>query len=289
MKKTSETLRGDHYFNRDQLLFVNRATENFYAPFHNHDFLEIAFIAEGDGFHHAGDEVMKVRKGELFYIPIGYSHVFRPNSLSGKPLIVYNCVFSALLLQKLIAFSSDPGFISYLKQMEAGGLAFRAFRDRNGRFQKLFASLYEHYASPLAGAADYRHALLLQLLIELHQEQELERKDGRDGLSDASFRHVLHYLELHYGEELSLAALAETSGFSERHLQRLFHRHTGQTWHRYLQAFRIQKSGELLRGTDDKISIVAEKVGYRDIQSFVAVFKRITGLTPSQFRGKQLP
>ncbi|RIX50606.1 AraC family transcriptional regulator [Paenibacillus nanensis] len=282
MQRPAETYRGDGFFRQNQLLYINRSSESFTVPFHNHDFLEIAFIAEGEGFHYAGDTVLKVRKGDLFYIPIGYSHVFRPASTNGTPLIVHNCVFSPLLLPKLTAFASDGGLIAFLKEMESGLLDFHARQDRNDRFQKLFAQLYENYASPLAAATEYLHGLLLQLLIELYRTGEEAEWGTRP--KETIFQDILHYLDHHYGQELSLAKLAQKSGFSERHLQRLFHRHTGQSWNSYLQSLRIQKSRELLAGTPDKISAVAEAVGYKDVQTFNALFKRITGLTPRQYR-----
>lgn len=282
MQRSAETYHGDGFFRQNQLLYVNRSSENFTVPFHNHDFLEIAFIAEGEGYHYAGDTVLKVRKGDLFYIPIGYSHVFRPSSTNGTPLIVHNCVFSALLLPKLMAFASDGGLLAFLKEIENGSFGFRSYQDRNDRFQKLFTLLYENYASPLAGADDYLHVLLFQLIIELYRSGEEAEWGARP--KEAVFRDILHYLDHHYGQELSLAMLAEKSGFSERHLQRLFHRHTGQSWNKYLQSLRIHKSRELLISTPDKISVIAEAVGYKDIQTFNAVFKRITGLTPREYR-----
>lgn len=77
--------------------------------------------------------------------------------------------------------------------------------------------------------------------------------------------------------------------YSERHLQRLFKLHTGQTFRRYRQARRIEKSCEWLRDPRLKISSVAEIVGYRDQDNFVGIFKRYMGKTPSEYRkGLQL-
>lgn len=69
---------------------------------------------------------------------------------------------------------------------------------------------------------------------------------------------------------------------------RQFHRQmkkaTGQTYMEYIQFLRIQKCCELLRLTDDKVSTVAEQIGYKDMKYFHALFKRKTGLSPRQFR-----
>ena len=93
-------------------MYVNRNAENFTGSYHNHDFLEIAYIAEGEGFHHLENSVQRVRKGQMFYIPLGISHVFRPTSANGKPLIVNNCIFS-VQLPKLIAFTTGSDTVAF--------------------------------------------------------------------------------------------------------------------------------------------------------------------------------
>lgn len=284
MSRPMETYRGEHFFQRDQLLYVNRSSEDFSVPYHDHDFLECAYIAEGTGFHHIGETVQKVHRGQFFFIPIGMSHVFRPTSTdkTGRPLNVYNCVFSTLLLHKLLAFTADPTVASFIRQMESGSLGYFTFQDKDDRFERIFQALHKQYSLPLAGASDYLHTLLLQLIIELSRSTELEEQTPAP--KEAAFNDLLHYLDDHLEQELTLAHLALVSSFSERHLQRLFHRHTGQSWNRYLQNIRIQKSRELLRGTPYKISTIAEMVGYKDIHSFNTVFKRCTGMTPSMYR-----
>jgi len=284
MKRPMETYRGDYFFRQGAMVFVNRSSESFSVSYHNHDFLELAYIAEGEGFHHIEDQVQKVRKGQLFFIPLGVPHVFRPTSAHGKPLIVNNCIFSVLLLPKLIAFASDPGMVTFLKQMEEGLLGHISVTDRNDRFEQLFETLYEQNARSMSGSNDYLHALLLQLIIELKRARDELEPTGPMQANDHSFQEVLQYVENHYMKELTLTHLAHASGFSERHLQRLFLQYTGMTWHHYLQTVRIRMSRRLLRSTSSKISAVAEQVGYKDIHSFNRVFKRSMGLTPGQYR-----
>jgi AraC-like DNA-binding protein len=284
MKKTTETLRGNYFFKQDELIYVNRNDENFVGPFHDHDFLEIAYIVEGEGFHHIGESVQKVRKGELFYLPIGISHVFRPKSTSGQKLVVINCLFSPNLLPKLIAFASEKPTVDFLWRMRDGLLSNYSVRDRNDRFERLFQSMFEQYSTRAPGCEDMLHALLFQLMVELHRSMRESENTDQSLPKEAAFQNLLHYLRNNCEQELTLSHLAHLSGFSERHLQRLFHQHTGQSWFKYWQSVRVRRSSELLLRTSDKIQHIAEAVGYKDIHSFNAVFKRLTGLTPSQYR-----
>ncbi|OBZ13742.1 AraC family transcriptional regulator [Bacillus sp. FJAT-26390] len=284
-----ETFRGEHFFQKNQLLYVNRATENITSPYHDHDFLECVYIAEGAGYHHIGDQVHKVRKGQVFFIPIGMSHVFRPISANKavSPLSVFNCVFSPLLLHKLSAFASDYSIVQFMSNMESGLSSYYSCMDTHDQFEKLFLALHREYELPQTGSSDYLHSLLLQLIIALQRSMEQSRPSPAP--RQTAFIKLLNDLEQHYDQELTLARLAEASGWSERHLQRLFRQHANQSFHRYLQNVRIQKSQELLRGSQLKISTIAEMVGYKDIHSFNTLFKRCTGMTPSVYRKETDP
>ncbi len=288
MNHPAETFRGEHFFQKNQLLYVNRAIESIMSPYHDHDFLECVYIAEGAGYHHIADQVHKVHKGQVFFIPIGISHVFRPVSLSKtlNPLSVFNCVFSPLLLHKLSAFASDYSIVQFLNDMESGHFPYYSCIDTNDQFEKLFLSLHREYALPQTGTSDYLHTLLLQLLIAL--QRSMERSSPSPAPQQTAFIKLLNDLDQHYDQELTLAKLAQASGWSERHLQRLFQQHTKQSFHRYLQNLRIQKSQELLRGSQLKISAIAEMVGYKDIHSFNHLFKRCTGMTPSVYRKEEI-
>ncbi|WP_373459706.1 helix-turn-helix transcriptional regulator [Paenibacillus harenae] len=78
-----------------------------------------------------------------------------------------------------------------------------------------------------------------------------------------------------------MSLLASNSKWSVRHLQRLFVRYTGQTLGKYVQDMRIRKSCEQLHHSQLKIITIAENVGYRHLESFNSVFKKIMGETVS--------
>ena len=84
-------------------------------------------------------------------------------------------------------------------------------------------------------------------------------------------------------EEISLDSCAERIGTSSYTLSKSFNKILGINFIDYLTDLRIQKAKELLEGTDMKIGDIAERVGYRH-SYFNRIFKKQTGVTPSQFR-----
>ncbi|MBW4085727.1 AraC family transcriptional regulator [Paenibacillus sp. S150] len=296
MNSADHTLKGEYFFQKNLLLYVNRATETYQLPLHSHDFIELAFVAEGKGFHYTEQEVQQAFKGQLYFIPVGVSHVFRPSSPEAlkEPLVVYNCLFTPGLLDGLASVIPDAPIADYLEQLKNQQLPAFSITDRNGSVESLFLSLHREYSLPQTGSGSYLQTLFLQLIVTLYRLQydELQFPVNRQ----TQFRQILHYIQQEYAQDLTLSRLARTFDWSERHLQRLFKAHTGQTFHHFLQNVRIQKSCSLLsRQLHSPIPLIAEQVGYRDTKTFSLVFKRIIGKTPGGYRqeaataGEKLP
>jgi AraC-like DNA-binding protein len=82
---------------------------------------------------------------------------------------------------------------------------------------------------------------------------------------------------------LSLAVAAKRLGLSERTLQRRLDEER-TSWKEEVRAARIERAKSLLVDTDVKIGAVAAEVGCASAQSFSALFRRMTGQTPGEFR-----
>jgi two-component system response regulator YesN len=95
---------------------------------------------------------------------------------------------------------------------------------------------------------------------------------------------AVRYIAAHYGEELTLAQLAGALDVSESHLSHIFKKETGQTLNGYLTSYRIRRAMQLLGDCRNRVSEVAQRVGYRDVTYFSATFKKITGLSPSEYQ-----
>lgn len=97
---------------------------------------------------------------------------------------------------------------------------------------------------------------------------------------------VMRYIEEHYAnEELSLNVVASHVNFSPNHLSMVFSQQTGQTFIRYLTDYRMNKAKELLRCSNEKSSVIAQQVGYKDPHYFSYLFKKTQNMTPTQYRG----
>lgn len=123
---------------------------------------------------------------------------------------------------------------------------------------------------------------------------ELARFAAGKGVADAlwppAVQEAVRYMDRHYGRMIGLDQLAEKLGLSKYHFLRTFARYVGQTPAQYVGRVRIERAIELLRQTDWSLDRIAAAVGYSSGSYFIRVFRKLTGLTPAQFRsGTHLP
>jgi AraC-like DNA-binding protein len=96
-------------------------------------------------------------------------------------------------------------------------------------------------------------------------------------------RRVRDHIQTHFSEAISLADLAALARLSPYHLLRVFHMEVGMPPHAYLTQVRIRKARELL-GCGWSIAAVAQETGFVDQSHLSRAFKRLTGVTPGQYR-----
>ncbi|MBQ1491526.1 MAG: helix-turn-helix domain-containing protein [Blautia sp.] len=111
---------------------------------------------------------------------------------------------------------------------------------------------------------------------------------GEEGAS-YTIRKASDYIISHYGErDLSIKVIGEYVGLSPTYLSSLFKKETGTTIGQFLMDVRIDRAKQLMKDPQKKLYEIAEQVGYEDVGYFTRVFKRACGVTPSEYRRKQV-
>ena len=103
--------------------------------------------------------------------------------------------------------------------------------------------------------------------------------------ANTEMHRAIAYIADHYSEDaISITRIAEDIGVSEGHLSRLFKKDTGQSINSYITCYRMRTAMRLLRDVRYKVYEVCEMVGYHDIAYFSGTFKKLTGMTPSDYQ-----
>lgn len=198
----------------------------------------------------------------------------------------------------------DPSLIiTDLKMPRMDGLEMlRRLRERGSNASVVILTAYDDFAFAQTalrlGAADF----LLKPFRDGDLEQAVtalqKRVEGAETARSAPMlyqlkkgdksKYVLEamdYIGERYGEPgVGVATIAEHLGISEGHLSRLFKKETDYTPLNYLTRYRMHQAMGLLKDCRVKIYEVAEAVGYRDVTHFSATFKRLVGVSPSEYQ-----
>ena len=106
---------------------------------------------------------------------------------------------------------------------------------------------------------------------------------------DERIRNVEAFLQANFRHDISTQSLASQAGLGERTFVRHFKAATGQLPASYVQALRIQAAKAMLERDAKPIQAISYDVGYDDVAFFRSLFKRITSMTPTEYRAHFAP
>lgn len=95
---------------------------------------------------------------------------------------------------------------------------------------------------------------------------------------------ALEFIYKNYSKKKCIYMLAEEENVSERYISHLFRKYSDASPQQHLIRVRIEEAKRLLRTTGLPVGRVAESVGYDDGMQFARIFKKHTGLTPTEYR-----
>ena len=109
---------------------------------------------------------------------------------------------------------------------------------------------------------------------------------GQRNHNDEQIKKVQDYIEENYEEKINVEELAEYAGTGRRTFERRFKEATNNTPVEYIQRVRIEAAKKFFEASRKNVSEVMYDVGYTDTKAFRDIFRKITGLTPVEYRNK---
>lgn len=263
--------------------YVNRCTVLERTAYHAHNFVEIAYVAAGEGLHVVGGIEHKTSAGDVFLINYDVPHAF----ISGKtPLLVYNCIFTPAYFNAALGESrnffdvTDHFLLTNLYTNLPTDYIFATARGgENNHVLNIYERMLWEYQSKQIGYRDILRGYVIELLVVICR-LKLSVDSGRT----QRMLEILEHINVHYRESVSVEELAASAGYSASHFRRIFKTLTGKTPNLYLQTLRVQEACRLLQDPERSVEQIAREVGYSDMKHFYTVFKRVTGKLPKAFR-----
>ncbi|RFZ82904.1 helix-turn-helix domain-containing protein [Mucilaginibacter terrenus] len=127
---------------------------------------------------------------------------------------------------------------------------------------------------------------MFEIDIERNSQSLFMMFHGQKDHDDDVIKRAQDFIEHNYSGKITVDQLASTLALSRRHLERRFKKATSNTVVEYMQRVRIEAAKMSLETMRENVNEVMYNVGYTDTKAFRETFKRITGVSPIEYRNK---
>lgn len=220
----------------------------------------------------------RVKKGSLFLTTGGAPYEVRWKALTAEPFESMAVFLELRLLERALeeVFGKDA---PYARLRDASAFTDDAL---NCWLEQLHGELMHRKASPLF-VQGIGQAIAIHLARN-YADLIKEPRSGSPSLPGYKLRQITDWMKEHLADDFNLEQLATLAGLSKFHFHRLFKRAVGHAPSRYHTGLRMHEAKRLLRETKQTVLEVGLEVGYTNPSHFAQIFRRETGLSPSDYR-----
>ena len=265
---------------QDYEIYRYRSTYMNEVELHHHDFYEVYLLLRGRVEYIVENQIYRMRPGDWMLTSPLELHQARiatdADAYERFVLWIARPYLDRLSTPRTsLTRCFDTSVATHTNLLRLPGAAGAQLRASIERLAALRAS--KDYGSDLLA-----QGALVELMIGINRAAE-ERGDSRPaGTSDQVVDAVLHYINEHYSESLTLDQLAEQFFISKYHLLRKFDAQVGTTVHRYILQKRLLNAKQLLAGGVPP-NEVCQYCGFGDYANFYRAFKAEYNQTPRQY------
>ena len=268
-------------------------SENIFFPGGSHRFWEFLYVDQGEATVTAGNQMHLLKSGQvIFHKPMEFHHLW-PGSAEPSHIVrvAFECTspsmhfFDNRILQldeedrSLLARMVQEARALYVSPLEDPGLTQSEFR-QNAPFAALQVL---HLTLELLLLLLIRKNGILQ---NASSDLGIDMPDGgckRDSGSEDILTAVLRYLETHVAERLTLDEVCRSNHIGRSCLQKMFRERVGGGVMEYFGRLKIEAAKQAIQEHSGSFTEIADSLGYASIHYFSRHFKKITGITPSEY------
>ena len=225
---------------------------------HLHEFTELLYYHKGEGDVFVNGKHIRLTEKTMVWIPPNYIHQ-------------YDCPRALLICA---VFSKDLIPLYFRATQEQRPIPTAVDACDVADILELFPHLSKEEYVKVSGYLN----LICAKVLELSQYEPAQKQDG------ILYQKVISYISCHYTQEITLEQIARKFGYNEKYLSHTLHKLTGIHFTQLLSLYRIDCAKKLLLETDSNISDIAFRCGFSALNTFNRAFKKMTGLSPSQYR-----
>ena len=248
-----------------------------------HDFWEMVYVDKGSVLIQRDAETLTLNQGEiLFHAPREF-HAIR--SLDSSPnffVISFDCRSAAMARFMKYRTKLDKTLHSYLASIIKEAEKTYTIPKNDPDLKKLTPK-----ENAMLGGEQLIKTYLEQFLIFLLRATISSKAPSfpqKDAQADPLIEAMQQYLMNNIEKNIRIEDLCKKFDYSRSYLSRRFQRKTGQTITTYATRLKIKEAKRLMRETDLNLTQISARLSFESPQYFARVFKRVTGMTPTEFK-----
>lgn len=236
---------------------------------------EITYAISGKATLYTNGKAQEISKGQIHFVKKGISHRivahegnnFRYICIGYVPNSDYETTKDILKsLESVNSFvANDSGNIRILSEMLI-----------NESYTK------ESYSNVMI------NAYMVQIITEIYRLYNGTKKNEgnkyQNSYSGLAIYHALRYIDRNYLEIKSIREISEKLSYSEYYLAHIFKEKMGVSIKQYITEKKISEGCNLLKNSNLSITEISDKLGYSSPHSFSQNFKKITGMSPTEYK-----
>ncbi|MCQ9635586.1 helix-turn-helix transcriptional regulator [Chryseobacterium sp. WG14] len=268
----------DFYFNtmKNHLVVGHRHIEK---P-HRHDFYAAVLFTGGTGFHEIDFQKYEVSEGSLFFLSPGQIHSWELSAdIEGYIFFCSQEFYEMHYVNQKLRNFPFFGSVSFPRKLQLDTLELK-------QNIHLFQELEKEYQGKNIMKEGLMLSLMSQIFINATRlfSKDFSRLDSSAGLS--YFKHYQDFenlIEEHFPDEKSIAYYASLLNISPKHLNRIAQTVVQKTATDVITERVVLEAKRMLMYLDESLVEVAFRLGYEEYSYFVRVFRKNSGMTPTQF------
>lgn len=265
---------------------------DFSFPGESHNFWEFIYVDKGEINISAGKTSHILKKGEVIFHEPNEFHDVESNGVIAPNLIVisFGCRNEAMQFFKKKIFKIDETERNLLAD-----IIIEARRCLDCRLDDPYLPNPPKKPEELFGAEQMIHILLEHFMIHLYRrytspvalqknlDKTLPQKITKSKSDSEIFNRVADYLDIKICTQVTIEEICKDNMVGRSQLQKIFKAQTGLGIIEYFSKLKVETAKELIRTNHMNFTQISEYLGYSSIHYFSRQFKKITGMTPSEY------
>ena len=266
----------------------------FSFPGESHNFWEFVCVDKGEVTIGAGDQIYTLKKGDIAFHEPNEFHWVKANGSIAPNLIV-------------ISFSSKSPIMNFFRKKIlrtddfARSLLARIITEAGnfleGRLDDPYQTVLRPKSSQPPASGQLIQLYLEELMIYFYRkysdlstpaDEKPDKPDKPDktmkeNIDTEVFNRVVAYLGQHLSGRVTIETICKDNLIGRSQLQKTFSKKSGLGIIEYFSNMKIEAAKELIRTEQMNFTQISEKLGYTSIHYFSRQFKKVTGMTPSEY------